>query len=231
MQMHRRRRKFTYLLLIFWSVWAASYAHSRWSSKEENVFPLFAPVEADGGEVEFQFANIPADTYGISLAVGLLGDPRSNVNLPLEYADKLRPTLKEDPIQLSVIITNRRDLEVLRFEGDTSKWNVGTRSNYSPAMKFDNFVVLYDLSETLEFRARAPGEYRVRISLATDNSNLRDHPIRLLITGERVRGYYPVGRMLVLGASFVAMIVLTALVLPFMSRSDRESGTAGDSNG
>jgi hypothetical protein len=210
-QKSRQRKEISYVLLFSWAVWVACFAHYRWSTKVESVYPLISPIKTNGTAEEFRIDNVPTDTYDIFLAFKAPDSENRH-----ELQAQLRRAIDASPIDIQAVVTDRRGNEVvLQFEGDTTTWVVGSVHIYRPDTGIEYYIAVFDpRNKPLSFEARSRRDYRLSLSTRAQDSIVLDQTMLVLVKGSRDDGkIYPVKYMMGLSVSFLLLLVLSMMLL------------------
>jgi hypothetical protein len=203
----RLRRERLFILLVLWAVWIAYFAHYRWSSRFESVYPLVAPIAADGSEEEFRIKNVPGDTYQIFPAIEVTDEDRK-----FELHEQVQRAIDARPVAVRAVVTDDRGKELFRFDDDSASWVAGSMHTYLGAAG-PQFIVLFGPDEIMSFEARSWSTYLLRISIKAEKSMLADQPLQIVIAGDRDDKVYPVKYILGLSASFLVLFVISLIFL------------------
>jgi hypothetical protein len=212
-----------YILAAAWIFWATCLAYSMWSYNR--VFPAFVPIEVGTDSTELRIGGLPWDAYDVALIVGLSADEAGTLNGPFRLAEELRRSLDAYPIDLELLVLDRRGKEVIRVDGGEDKWYVGTRHSFDETWTFDQSIVIFD---AIEFQGSPLDKYRLQFSVQTDNPLIEGRKIHLLVAGERDDGYYPIFVMMYMGLSFLALLIVT---IAAWAIGKVRTGTIRDSSG
>ena len=206
-------------LLAAWICWALCLAYSMWSYNR--VFPAFVPIEAERDPTELTLGYLPWDTYAISLTIGLSADEAGTPNGRFHMVEELQRSLDAYPIDLDLLVLDRRGNELVRHAGAGDKWYVGTRHSFDQTWTFDQTIHVF---EAIEFEGRPLGKYRLKFSVKTENPVIAGRKMHLLVSGKREDGYYPLFVMIYMGLSFLVLLVLTVgwLIWNVAARRDRQ---------
>jgi hypothetical protein len=203
-------KTFSYVLLISWAIWVAFFAHYRWSTRFESVYPLISPVRANGTEEHFRINNVPTDRYEIFLAF----KPADSENRH-ELQAQLQRAIDASPIDIRAVVTNRHGNEVFQFEGDTTRWVAGSTATYRPDTRTERCIALFDpRNDILSFEARSFTDYRLSLSIRVQDFMIPDQTMLVLVKGSRDDGkIYPVKYMMGLSVTFLLLLVLSTMHL------------------
>jgi hypothetical protein len=196
-----------YILAAAWIFWVTCLAYSMWSYSR--VFPAFVPVTVGADSTELTFGYLPWDTYAVSLIVGLSADEADTPNGRFRLVEELQRSLDAYPIDLELLVLDRRGKEVIRFDGGGSKWTVGTRSTFNETWTFDRSIVIFN---AIEFQGTPLDKYRLQLSVHTDNPLVEGRKIHLLVAGRRNNGYYPIAVVMYIGLSLLPLLIVTIAV-------------------
>ncbi len=164
------------------------------------MFPVNDPVSANSFSTSF--GPIPLDTYSVSLLI----QGKSVERQRLYGYQEARAQNAETPVQLSVNVTGWFGRSLLLFQGDTRHFILGERHNFSPEIRFEEYLQLLSPGENLEFVGLPFERYTMSVEFSRTDVDKSLVPEKVLVSGKRDNGYYPLGNM-------IALPALTALWL------------------